>query len=635
MRHIIKKLDIFMLKQFMLLFAGTFFISLFVLMMQFLWRYVDDLIGKGLSMEVLGQFFWYMGLMLVPQALPLAILLSSLITMGNLGESSELTAIKAAGISLVKALRSLFFVSLLIAGCSFVFQNNIGPKANVQLRQLLLSMRQKSPELEIPEEVFYGGIPNCNLYVQHKDMETGMLYGVMIYRMTESFEDAAIILADSGMLQSTAEKQHLLLTLYDGEWFENMRSQEVTSSANVPYRRESFMHKVILLDFDNGFNLAEASGIAQSAAAQSLPQLLVRIDSVRHTGDSIGAMVARDMRNGMFATPTVSKADSAKMAKAEKAEKGTLDYDSIYARLTPERQKELLQLANNSAKMACNDLEFRAYAADDYNQKEREYKIEMINKFTLSLTCIIFFFIGASLGAIIRKGGLGVPVIVSVLVFIVFYILDNTGYRMARQGAWTIWFGKGLAPAVLIPLAAIITSRANKDSVVFNMDAYRNFFIKLLGMRLKRNIATKEVIINDPDYAADARRLAALNAELRHYAEAHKLRRLPNPVKVFFVYEPDHEIPRMAQQLEEVIEDLGNTRDKYIMSYLNQYPIVSEKAHTRPFDHKWMNIIAAILLPLGTLLYIRMWRFRLRLYNDLRVIYRLNEQVIERISDKM
>lgn len=635
MRHIIKKLDIFMLKQFMLLFAGTFFISLFVLMMQFLWRYVDDLIGKGLSMEVLGQFFWYMGLMLVPQALPLAILLSSLITMGNLGESSELTAIKAAGISLVKALRSLFFVSLLIAGCSFVFQNNIGPKANVQLRQLLLSMRQKSPELEIPEEVFYGGIPNCNLYVQHKDMETGMLYGVMIYRMTESFEDAAIILADSGMLQSTAEKQHLLLTLYDGEWFENMRSQEVTSSANVPYRRESFMHKVILLDFDNGFNLAEASGIAQSAAAQSLPQLLVRIDSVRHTGDSIGAMVARDMRNGMFATPTVSKADSAKMAKAEKAEKGTLDYDSIYARLTPERQKELLQLANNSAKMACNDLEFRAYAADDYNQKEREYKIEMINKFTLSLTCIIFFFIGASLGAIIRKGGLGVPVIVSVLVFIVFYILDNTGYRMARQGAWTIWFGKGLAPAVLIPLAAFITSRANKDSVVFNMDAYRNFFIKLLGMRLKRNIATKEVIINDPDYAADARRLAALNAELRHYAEAHKLRRLPNPVKVFFVYEPDHEIPRMAQQLEEVIEDLGNTRDKYIMSYLNQYPIVSEKAHTRPFDHKWMNIIAAILLPLGTLLYIRMWRFRLRLYNDLRVIYRLNEQVIERISDKM
>lgn len=622
-----------MLKQFMLLFAGTFFISLFVLMMQFLWRYVDELIGKGLSIEVLGQFFWYMGLMLVPQALPLAILLSSLITMGNIGESSELTAIKAAGISLVKALRSLFFTSVIIAACSFVFQNNIGPNANIQMRQLLLSMKQKSPELEIPEEIFYGGIPNCNLYVQHKDMETGMLYGVMIYRMTDSFEDAAIILADSGKMQSTAEKQHLLLTLYSGEWFENMRSQELTSTANVPYRRESFINKVILLDFDSGFNLAEASGIAQSATAQSLPQLVIRIDSVKHTGDSIGKTIARDIRNSLFATPQTSKPDSIKAIA--RVTKGTLDYDSIYAKLTPERQKSILQMTGSSVKMAGYDLEFKANIADGYNQQERDYKIEMVNKFTLSLTCIIFFFIGASLGAIIRKGGLGVPVIISVLVFIVFYILDNTGYRMARQGAWTIMFGKGLAPAVLIPLAALITYKANKDSVVFNIDAYRNFFIKLLGMRLKRSIASKEVIINDPDYAMDAQRLAALNIQLEQYSEGHSLKRLPNPIKVFFSYQDDHDIERMSALLEEVIEDLGNTRDRYIMSYINQYPIVSEKAHTRPFDTKWMNIAAAVIVPLGIILYIRMWHFRLRLYRDLKQISRLNEQVIDRISNKM
>ena len=241
----IKKLDIFMVRQFLLLFIGTFCISLFVLMMQFLWRYVDELIGKGLSLEVLGKFFWYMGLMLVPQALPLAVLLSSLITMGNLGESSELTAIKAAGISLLKSLRGLIVFVVLIATVSFIFQNDIGPQSNVNLRQLLLSMKQKSPELEIPEEIFYSGIPNCNLYVQKKDLETGMLYGIMIYRMTQSFEDAAIILADSGKLQSTAEKQHLLLTLYNGEWFENMRSQELAGNANVPYRRESFSEKWI------------------------------------------------------------------------------------------------------------------------------------------------------------------------------------------------------------------------------------------------------------------------------------------------------------------------------------------------------------------------------------------------------
>ena len=197
----IKKIDIFIARQFCLLFAGTFFISQFVLMMQFLWKYVDELIGKGLSVEVLAQFFWYMGLILVPQALPLAILLSSLISFGNLGESSELTAIKAAGISLIQSFRSLIVITVLVAFGSFYFQNNIGPEAQKNLMQLMISMKQKSPELEIPEGIFYDGIPQSNIYVQKKNIETGKLYGIMIYRMTNSYEDAAIILADSGMLQ--------------------------------------------------------------------------------------------------------------------------------------------------------------------------------------------------------------------------------------------------------------------------------------------------------------------------------------------------------------------------------------------------------------------------------------------------
>ena len=230
----IKKLDIFIAKQFGLLFVATFFICQFVLMMQFLWRYIDDLIGKGLTMDVLAQFFWYMALMLVPQAFPLAILLSSLIAYGNLGESSELTAIKAAGISLLQSMRSLILIVLLVAGVSIYFQEKIGPDANKNLTQLLLSMKQKSPELEIPEGVFYDGIPNANIYVQKKDLQTGMLYGMMIFRQTGSYEDQAIILADSGMLQSTAEKKHLLLTMWSGEWFENMKQQDLRTWAEPP-----------------------------------------------------------------------------------------------------------------------------------------------------------------------------------------------------------------------------------------------------------------------------------------------------------------------------------------------------------------------------------------------------------------
>ena len=218
----IKKLDIFIVKQFALLFLGTFFICQFVLMMQFLWRYVDELIGKGLSLEIMAQFFWYMGLMLIPQALPLAILLSSLISFGNLGESSELTAIKAAGVSLMQAFRPLIFIVILIAGASFYFQNIVAPSANQSFYRLLLGVKQKSPEAQIPEGIFYDGIQGNNIYVQKKDMKTGMLYGVMIYRQSGSYEDQAIILADSGMMQSTAEKKHLVLNLYSGEWFENI-----------------------------------------------------------------------------------------------------------------------------------------------------------------------------------------------------------------------------------------------------------------------------------------------------------------------------------------------------------------------------------------------------------------------------
>ena len=620
-----------MLKQFLLLFVGAFCISLFVLMMQFLWRYVDDLIGKGLTIDVLGKFFWYMSLKLVPQALPLAVLLSSLITMGNIGENSELTAIKAAGISLMQALRSLIVFTVAVALGSFYFQNKVGPDATQDFAQLLLSMRQKSPELEIPEGIFYDGIPNCNLYVQKKDMETGMLYGVMIYRMTASFEDAAIILADSGMLQSTAEKQHLVLSLYSGEWFENMRSQELSQDAAVPYRRESFVTKKIVLDFDNGFNLADASVFSNNAMAKSLKEINVAIDSLNNTYDSIGRQLRTDLNRGYLARPGIERKDSL-LAVKEAADK-SMHFDSIVSRMSLTDRRDAIQRSLSKVQMVSSELEFREMIIKDGDKLIREHRIEAINKFTLALTCLIFFFIGAPLGAIIRKGGLGVPVIISVLVFIVFYILDNTGFRMARLGAWPIWLGKGIAPAVLIPLAAFVTYKANKDSSVFNMDVYRNFFIRLLGLRLKRNISGKEVIISDPDYASDVRRLNVITQEIHDYAHAHHIMRMPNVINVFFRYQPDHEIERISAELESVIDDLSNTRDRFVLSSLNKYPVVSLKAHTRPFETKWLNVMAALIFPLGIILYLRMWRFRLRLYGDLRQIRTVNNSIIGRIKE--
>ena len=628
----IKKLDIFIAKQFGLLFIATFFICQFVLMMQFLWRYVDDLIGKGLSLDVLAQFFWYMGIMLMPQAFPLAILLSSLIAFGNLGESSELTAIKAAGISLLQAMRSLIVITIAISCISFYFQEVIGPKAFISFRQLLVSMKQKNPEVEIPEGIFYDGIPGSNLYVQKKDVEKGMLYGIMIYRMNGGYEDAAVILADSGRIQSTEEKKHMLLTLYSGEWFENMRQGGMGVSANVPYRRETFSTKRIVLDFDSGFDMAEVGGIASDARSKGLNKILHDLDSIREFNDSVGHHYYKEASYTTFYKPQLTEKDSIKAVK--EVTKANCDFDILYAILPGETKQSVLQMASNDAKSAMNDLEFKSEYSDYLNREERLHWIEAINKFTLSLSCLIFFFIGAPLGAIIRKGGLGVPVIISVLVFIIFYILDNTGMKMARDDNWTVWFGKFLGTAVLSPIAIFFTYKANNDSVVFNIDLYKSLAMRMLGLRQKRPSIGKEVIINDPNYAQDVILLGKISEDIEKYTREHSLHHWPNPIKVFFRPGDDQTISLISNTLEEVIEDLSNTRDKVILNEVNTYPILATHAHTRPFRRKWLNIMTGLVVPIGVFFYLRMLRFRLRLYRDLKVINKANRAITERIESK-
>jgi len=618
-----------------MLFIGTFVVSLFVLMMQFLWQYVDELIGKGLTLDVLGEFFWYMSLMMVPEALPLAVLLSSLITFGNLGESSELTAIKAAGISLIKSFRGVIAFTLFIALISFYFQNSIGPDAKKHFDQLLISMKQKSPELEIPEGIFYNGIPDTNLYVEKRDLKTGHLYNIMIYRMTDSYEDQAIILADSGMLQSTAEKKHLILNLWNGEWFENMRSQELSSSASVPYRRESFVHKKLIIDFNEDFNLTSMAGIADDARTKSIAKIHHDKDSLIHVYDSVGNVYYRDAQQSIYPILKLKKKDMNKAIMLASTKNYNLD--SIYTKLRPEERSQIIERTLMNTQQTISDLDFKSMITSDGDKLIRMHDIAEINKYLLALTCLIFFFIGAPLGAIIRKGGLGVPIIISVLVFIIYYILNNTGYRMTRQGDWAIWFGRGLSPAILIPTAIFITYKANNDSAVFNIDLYRNFFIRILGLRMKRNISSKEVIISVPRYIDDADMLRKMNNEIEAYVERSNLKSPPNFIKTFFKYQPDHDIEQLSKKLETVIEDLSNTRNRIILSELNQYPILITKAHTRPFEYKYLNIASAIIIPVGLFLYCRMWGFRLRLYRDLKTIKQTNESIIaetEKIATK-
>jgi lipopolysaccharide export system permease protein len=468
--------------------------------------------------------------------------------------------------------------------------------------------------------------------VQKKDLETGMLYGIMIYRMSGGYEDAAIILADSGKLQSTEEKKHLLLTLYAGEWFENMKSQDLAGSASIPYRRETFAQKQLLIDFDGSFNMSDVAGISANATSKNINQIYHDLDSMYTYNDSVGRAYYKGATHSTLYRPRIKKADSTRVEKMVQTVE--LNTDSLFLKLSNEDKREVLRKALSEVRMTTSELDYKGGYTEQLHRNTRRHEMEAINKFTLALQCLLFFFIGAPLGAIIRKGGLGVPVILSVLVFITYYIFDNSGMRMARSGEWTVWYGKWVALMVLSPLAIFFTYKANKDSTVFNIDAYTNALFAILGIRSKRNLTRKDVIIDDPAYTADAERLAKISEDIKAYSNRHNLLKAPDPIKVFFKAGTDRRIRDINEELEEVIADLSNTKDPVILQALNSYPIVATHAHTRPFRQKWLNIITGIILPLGLFFYLRMWRFRLRLLKDLRQIKQSNDTIIARIEER-
>jgi lipopolysaccharide export system permease protein len=277
------------------------------------------------------------------------------------------------------------------------------------------------------------------------------------------------------------------------------------------------------------------------------------------------------------------------------------------------------------------ECEFRALETSDRNLNLRKHRIEWYKKFTLSLACLLFFFVGAPLGAIIRKGGLGVPVVVSVIIFIFYYIVNQAGENNAKVEAWTVESGTWLSTFVLLCTGIFLTHKANTDSVVFNIEGYRNFFMRLLGLRASRKLNRKEVILNDPDYATLPQRLTELSEFCSECRSTMHLRRTPNYFDIFFHPGQDKRAAQLCDRLEAIIEELHNSRDNTILAFINQYPVVNPSAHTRPFDNGRLNMAFGIFFPLGILVFLRIWRYRLRLRLDLRNIENINTLIINRI----
>ena len=480
----IKRVDSYLFANFIQLFFATFFICLFIVVMQFLWLHVNDLVGKGLPMDVLLEFFFYSALSSVPLALPLAILLASIMTFGNMGENLELLAMKSAGISLFRIMRSLMmFIALLCVG-AFFFSNNVIPFAQKRMWTLMFSIRQKSPELEIPIGEFYSGINGMNIYVRDRDKKTGALKDIMIYDFSEGFENASVTTADSAFIKLTADKMNVHLTMYRAEAFKNLKRQQTAGlSGNVPYRRETFAKKEVLIDFDANFSRMDESVMQDQHISKNIVKLTHDVDSSNLLRDSLRNQFAQDMT----ATKYFGRIyDEDKLPSKEVLERGDiplqLDVDSLFSTMSQPEMVRVMNQAVSRAQMVSNDVQYNRAVIGEVDDYFTRHNVEWHRKFTLSFACLIFFFIGAPLGAIVRKGGLGMPVVVSVAFFIIYYIIDKTGQKMAREGLWQVWEGMWLSSAVLLPIGIFLTYKAATDSGLFNPDAYKLFWarVKLL-----------------------------------------------------------------------------------------------------------------------------------------------------------
>ena len=626
--HIIKKLDLFIIKTFATNLAGTFFICLFIFIMQLLWRWIDDFVDKGLDFYVLAQFFMLSSITLVSQALPFAILLASLMTFGNFGEKLELLAMKAAGIPLLRIMAPLIVFCTMLGGISFYFQNVVSPYAQMKLYTLMYSIKQTSPESEIPQGIFYDRLDGYNIYVDKKDMETGMLYDVVIYDTSGGFDNTNILLADSATITNTADERHMVLTMYSGEQFSNLQEQKIQKK-NVPYRRETFSRKDVVIELEGGFEMKDASIMKSNADSKNMKELEVAIDTISYQNDSIAQNYWKNLKRTTY--DAVTKLDHDDTLMMQKNNIHSIKYDSIYTTATKQSKLVWKRAQLNKVKQMKVDYEIKHNILHAREKDLNKHKISWWKKFTLSLGCLIFFFIGAPLGAIVRKGGLGYPVLISVATFILYHIFDTAGYKMSREGEWHVWFGAWLSTMVLSPLGLFFTYQSNKDSEIFNSDSINRFFRMLFAIPEKRNVTLKEVIIDDPDYAKAKDVMLELHNSAREYIKVNRLKNMPSIKSVFF-NENDHTLDEFNDKMENIIEELGNSRNRKVVIMLNELPILSPHATVSPFKRRALNILSIVVFPIGTTIYLRAIKFRRRLAKDLVMIEMNSKKIIEIIN---
>ena len=491
-----KKLDRFIIKSFVGPFIAILLVVVFILMMQFLWLYIDELVGKGLGFKVILEFLMWGSATLLPLSLPLATLLSSMMTLGTLGENNELLAIKAAGISLQRVLVPLAIICGVISVGAFFISNDLIPVAYNKIYTLRDDIGRTKEEIKIPTGTFYNGIEGYILRVNERNKETDMMYGVMVYNHTKHKGNTSLTLADSAMMKMSKDKTYLTFTLYDGANYEETNNRKYRDTTLTLQKIDFFKQDLIIPLKNYAFQKSDSTRFSDQVKSMNLEQL-------HHGQDSIGALNTAEKQQNI---QTLNRSRTLKYnAQLDSAGKAGRTTPFIKKETDKWRDIEAEIKAVEKAKSNAEELQssLASFSRERYHHTYilRLIDIEILKKFALSIACLIFFFIGAPLGALIRKGGLGTPAIISVLFFVFYWVIDITGTKLARDGAVSPFSGVFISSYILLPTGLYLTWQAINDSSIFNLGNIRNGFKKFKAKVMGFFKKTRIVYMGTPEFA--------------------------------------------------------------------------------------------------------------------------------------
>jgi lipopolysaccharide export system permease protein len=588
----LKKTDRLVLTSYIGPLIATFFVCLFLLLMQFLWKYIDELVGKGLEWLIIGELMLYASAQLVPMALPLAILLAAIMTFGNMGEHNELMAMKAAGMSLPRILRPLIFFNIIIGIAAFFFSNNLLPYTNMKMGALLYDIRQQKPELNIQEGVFYDGIAGISMKIGGKNHKTNILYDVMVYDHRNHPGNNNLTLADSGSILMSDNKQYLIFTLYDGATYEDVRDRSMyTPGKNThPFRKQEFEKQEVFIELV-GYDFTRSSSdfFKNNYQMLNLKQLAHTTDSLKESLLSTNVMsLERMFTNSYYQALERSKSQPSFFFDTKIA------YENFPIIKKVQTYDFALELARSTQKRISSYENILKSRSENVSR----HRLEWHRKFTLSAACLLLFFVGAPFGAIVRKGGLGVPILISIIFFLFYYIISMIGEKNVRIGDYTPIYGSWMPSALILIIGIFLTYRATNDSVIINISKYFRFITKHFtkALTLKEKFGKGKASTHNNEFVIH--HLETLSVLLGNYAQ--KLEQ--NVSKNFLIcgtlsYPHTSEYKHLRAEYYNIISEYVNSPD-------TKYLFIKEQLIDMPHLHIIKNKAVIILYYLFSILLI-------------------------------